>query len=279
MGAVELMLIRHGESAGNVAATAAQAAGAEVIDIGLRDADVPLSETGLQQAQALGRWLSGATDPGATGPGATRSSRADPGTAGTSSPDSGSPSAGTAGFRRPDSVWCSPYLRARQTAEGAGLASGPGLRIDERLRDRELGILDLLTAAGVSARYPEEALRREWLGKFYYRPPGGESWADVALRLRSLLGDLDRLEGGGCAALVCHDAIVLLMRYVCEGFTEEALLALAAGTAVLNGSVTRLVRPTGSGAWEIASFNEVAHLEAAGAPVTVHAGDTNVQPR
>lgn len=40
MGAVELVLVRHGESAGNVAAAVAQRTGAEVIDIGLRDADV-----------------------------------------------------------------------------------------------------------------------------------------------------------------------------------------------------------------------------------------------
>ena len=48
MGAIELILIRHGESAGNVAATAAQRSGAEVIDIGLRDPDVPLSEELLE---------------------------------------------------------------------------------------------------------------------------------------------------------------------------------------------------------------------------------------
>ena len=35
--------------------------------------------------------------------------------------------------------------------------------------------------------YPDEAKRRDLLGKFYYRPPGGESWADVALRIRSVL--------------------------------------------------------------------------------------------
>ncbi len=248
MGAVELMLIRHGESAGNVAASAAQAAGAEVIDMALRDADVPLSPTGFQQAQALGKWF-----------------------------------AALPGTERPESVWCSPYLRAQQTAEGAGATRFPGarssIRTDERLRDRELGILDLLTSAGARARYPEEALRRQWLGKFYYRPPGGESWADVALRLRSLLADLDRIEDGRRVALFCHDAVVLLMRYVCEGLTVEELLDVAARTVVLNGSVTRLVRPSGGGVWRSVSFSEVTHLEAEGTPVTVHSGDTDVQPK
>lgn len=41
----ELWLVRHGESVGNVAATAADAARAETITLATRDADVPLSET------------------------------------------------------------------------------------------------------------------------------------------------------------------------------------------------------------------------------------------
>jgi broad specificity phosphatase PhoE len=40
------------------------------------------------------------------------------------------------------------------------------IRVDERLRDRELGVLDLLTMQGVKARFPQEAERRRWLGKF-----------------------------------------------------------------------------------------------------------------
>ena len=232
MGATELILIRHGESAGNVAATHAQETGAEVIDVGLRDPDVPLSADGERQAVAA--------------------------------------------EERPDAVWCSPYLRARQTAELAGLSP---FRVDERLRDRELGILDLLTSRGVAARYPVEAERKQWLGKFAYRPPGGESWADVALRLRSLLRDLDDAEDGRRVAVVCHDAVILLLRYVCEGLLEAELLDIASASSVRNGSITRLVRPSGTGFWEVASFNGVEHLAAGGAPVTEHAGDENVHPR
>ena len=73
------------------------------------------------------------------------------------------------------------------------------MRLDERLRDRELGVLDRLTRRGVEARHPEEAELRRRLGKFYHRPAGGESWADIALRVRTALADLDRSRtGGGC---------------------------------------------------------------------------------
>lgn len=50
-----LWVVRHGESAGNVARDAAHAAGSHTIDMNLRDADVPLSALGERQADALGR--------------------------------------------------------------------------------------------------------------------------------------------------------------------------------------------------------------------------------
>jgi broad specificity phosphatase PhoE len=230
-GVAELVLVRHGESEGNVAATMARRAGAHVINVPARDADVELSDTGRQQALALGRLLSGIPE----------------------------------GERA--AVWSSPYVRARQTAELAVHTGGwrTGITVDERLRDRELGILDMLTSAGVEARLPEEAERRRWLGKFYYRPPGGESWTDVVLRLRSLLADLDRRHPGQRVMLVCHDAVILLLRYILEGLSERELLDIAAASTILNASVSRFVRPRGTGPWLLESFNLADHL-LSGAP-------------
>ena len=245
MAVSELVLVRHGESMGNAAAAAAHAAAADVIEVGQRDADVPLSPVGVEQAQALGL-----------------------------------------GFKmlfadlRPTVVWSSPYVRAQQTAQLALESAGQTLpiAIDERLRDRELGILDLLTTQGVANRYPIEADRRRWLGKFYHRPPGGESWADVALRIRSFLHELETLPDQSRAVLVCHDALVLIIRYVCEHLTEADLLAIGAATPVLNVSLTQLVRDPATNGWQLQRFNDVSHLEAANAPVTRHGGDPHVHP-
>ena len=52
-----LWIVRHGESAGNVAREAAYAAGAQRIELAVRDVDVPLSARGTEQARALGRWF------------------------------------------------------------------------------------------------------------------------------------------------------------------------------------------------------------------------------
>jgi probable phosphoglycerate mutase len=240
MAVTQLWLVRHGESVGNEAATRADLEGLDIIPLDIRDADVPLSDTGQDQADALGTWLA-----------EHRSAI--------------------------DVFWVSPYMRARQTlAIALGDSQSPAaVAVDERLRDRELGILDLLTRRGVARLHPEEAERRRHLGKFYHRPPGGESWADVALRLRSFLSDA--LAGPGESALVvAHDAIVMLFLYLLLPMEEEQLLEFAASHTVLNASVTHLVR-TDAG-WELAEFSEVGHLQREGARVTVHPGNPDVQP-
>jgi probable phosphoglycerate mutase len=195
-----LVVVRHGLSTGNVIAERAERNGLEVIEIPERDADVPLAPTGLEQAGAVHRWL--------------------------------------ADREPPDVAIVSPYLRARQTAEVAVGAAGIPVIVDERLRDRELGVLDLLTARGVDARLPVEAARRKRLGKFYYRPPGGESWTDVLLRLRSLLREVREDFPDGRVVLFAHEATVLLVRYLVEGLTEAELMTVARATSVANCSVS-----------------------------------------
>ena len=240
MAVSELVVIRHGESLGNAAAAEAYAADAEVIKVGARDADVELSATGVEQATSLGRGLEPLLDGDV-----------------------------------PALVWSSTYVRAQQTAalslEAAGLSLP--VRLDERLRDRELGVLDLLTWKGVVNRFPQEAERRAWLGKFYHRPPGGESWADVVLRVRSFLTDLAALPDGTRAVLFCHDALVLTFRYVCEGLTEAEVLEIGTATPVKNVSITRLERSAEG--WQLRTFNDVSHVEQSAAPVTQHAGDVD----
>ena len=236
-----LWIVRHGESAGNVARDAARAAGLAVIDIADRDADVPLSPLGERQATALGHWFAAAPE-----------------------------------AERPNVVLTSPYLRARQTAalvqEAGRLPVEPAdFVVDERLREREFGILDRLTTAGIAQRFPEQAEARRLLGKFYHRPPGGESWCDVILRLRSAL-DTISLHHDACRVLiVCHQVIVLCLRYLLEQLDEARLLAIDAEAEVANCSVTEYRFDPGlgrHGALRLARYNFVAPLRREGAPVT-----------
>lgn len=214
-----LAMVRHGESTANVAARQAAAEHLEEVTVALRDADVPLSPTGREQAAAVGRWLA-------------------------SRPEE----------QRPTAVLSSPYVRAVETARLAleQVPAPPPIVSDERLRDRDLGELYSLTHHGIESRHPEEAARRRRDGKFYYRPPGGESWTDVALRLRGALADMDREYAGGRVLVVAHDAIVMLTRYIIERLSEKEILEIE-DTPVENGSVTIWARA--GGGLHLVAFN------------------------
>ena len=234
-GPSALWVVRHGESQGNVADANAQRSGAGRLELDVRDPDVPLSGTGEEQADALGRWLGG-LDPA----------------------------------QRPTTVLSSPFARAAVTAERAVAASGLDLtiRYDERLRERDFGAFDGMTREGIRDEYPDEARRRDLLGKFYYRPPGGESWADVALRVRSLLATEALRHDGERLVCFSHQAVVMVFRYVVEELAESQLLEIDRGEQVANTSVTRYERGP-DGLWQLVDFNGVAHLaDEPGAPVT-----------
>jgi broad specificity phosphatase PhoE len=236
-----LWIVRHGESAGNVARRAAYAAGLSRIELAERDVDVPLSPLGEEQACALGRWF--AAMPAA---------------------------------ERPDVVIASPYLRAERTAAliqdcGGVSPDLPEFRLDERLREKEFGILDRLTATGVRARHPEQAEHRRLLGKFYHRPPGGESWCDVILRLRSAMDTIGLHYGERRVLIVAHQVVVLCLRYLIENLSEAQLLAIDAAADVANCGVTEYrfdSTASRDGRLVLERYNFVAPLERAGAPVT-----------
>jgi 2,3-bisphosphoglycerate-dependent phosphoglycerate mutase len=236
-----LWLVRHGQSRGNVARDAADEAGAHEIDIATRDVDVPLSELGGKQAQAAGRWF-----------------------------------AALAPEERPELILSSPYIRAKQTAEiicrEGALAGGPAHTIvDERLREREFGIFDRLTTAGIRHRFPEEAAHRRLLGKFYHRPPGGESWADVVLRLRSMLNTINLHYCDRRVLIVCHQVVVLCFRYILEELDEAAILGIDRQADVLNCGIAEYrFDPDAKGLCvpDLNLWNYDVPLEAEGAPRT-----------
>ena len=244
-GPAALWLLRHGQSEGNVERDAAEQRGADALDLHDRDMDVPLSALGERQADALGRWL-----------------------------------ADLPADRRPDVVVASPYRRALDTARRAVAAAGwPAsiVRTDERLRERDLGVLDLLTIRGIDARFPDEAVRRRRLGKFYYRPPGGESWVDVALRLRSLRDTLALRHADRRVLLVSHEVPITMLRYLLEDLDEARALALARDDPLVNCGLTTY--ETGADGLLVPDLvNWAAPLEESGTPVTEDP-DAAVAPR
>ena len=246
-----IWLVRHGESAGNVASDRAEAMGAHEIDLPHRDMDVPLSECGRNQALALGKWIAGLNED-----------------------------------ERPTAVLASPYVRAEETAKLVLEASGCDpteveVRVDERLREREFGILDRLTFAGIKERYPEQAEFRAFLGKFYHRPPGGESWADVVLRLRSVIDTITREYVGERLMIVTHQVVVMMFRYLFERMREHEVLDIDRKHRVANCALTVYEYDANegrNGRMVLRRFNDVEPIASAGAEVTEEA-DVPVAPK
>ena len=230
-----LWIVRHGQSAGNVARDAAEAASEPLIDIAIRDVDTPLSELGRRQAVALGRWFG--TMPRAS---------------------------------KPNVVLCSPYVRAVQTTEllldAAGVdADAITHQRDERLREKEFGLLDRLTKVGIRQKYPELAEQRAHVGKFYFRPPD------------TLTREYRREQ----VLIVAHQVIVNCLRYLFERMSEEQILTIDRVADVPNCSVTSYeFDPNAGRAGKLVLrlVNFVAPLEEAGAPVTA-APDTPGAPK
>ncbi|MFC5030590.1 MULTISPECIES: histidine phosphatase family protein [Streptomyces] len=222
----QVFAVRHGQSTANVAFAEAARTGSIDLPLAGTDAAVPLSVGGVQQAQALGQWLA-ALPPG----------------------------------HRPGRVVCSTYLRARQTwsvmAETAAALGHvpPPLLVDERLRDREMGIFELHTPEVILDRAPQEAERRARVGEWAYRPPGGESLADVALRVRDLFAELNAAAVGQRVLLVAHDAVVVALRYVIAGIgaarPDGTTLVPNASVSTWTGDGTRL---------HLARFGDTTHL-------------------
>src|SRR5450830_1316933 len=138
----QIWLVRHGQSAGNVARDQAEAAKGLLIDIAERDVDVPLSPLGVQQSQALSDWFA-ALPPG----------------------------------QQPNVVLHSPYLRAAETARivTAGFKGDDLLAatVDERLREKESATPAPLPPHGTAQNYPGFSQHRHPGEKFFFRPPGG----------------------------------------------------------------------------------------------------------
>lgn len=234
-----LVLVRHGESVGNLADRDAQNRGAGRLDLDIRDPDVPLSDSGLEQARAIGAWIADLPDD-----------------------------------ERPTVLLSSPYRRALDTAKAAlealtGEHDEPpvDLVIDERLRERDLGAFDGMTGTGIREEYPEEAQRRKRIGKFYYRPPCGESWCDVALRIRACLNDIRQEYDGERVWLFSHQAVIMAFRLVLEGLDEQGILRIDTDTPLGNCSMTTYALGD-NGTLELVDYADTSAVDRAPADVT-----------
>jgi broad specificity phosphatase PhoE len=148
-----------------------------------------------------------------------------------------------------DAVRVSPLVRARRTAELAGVASEA--TIDERLLEMNFGRYEGQTV---------DEIRREHPGWTYLRDgaPGGESPEDIGGRADALLAELEAQTG--TVALVAHSVIlrVVAARYLGlpPGAGRKFMLS--------PGAVCVLGYDEVDESRAIASWNDRAHLSGQG---------------
>lgn len=201
--------MRHAESVGNVARRIAEETKAKRIEIPCREPDVALSDFGKNQAVALGNYFADFSE-----------------------------------NETPTVIYSSPFIRTSETTRILMAHSGinpPKIRLkfDERLREREFGIFDCLTKRGAMEKHPDLCDLRERLGKFYFRPPAGENWADVVQRLRTFVEtDLTKLIDES-VLIVTHEVVIRCFRYILEEMSEAEILEIDRASDVENGAITK----------------------------------------
>jgi probable phosphoglycerate mutase len=128
-------------------------------------------------------------------------------------------------------LWCSPLLRARETAEIVSARIGLQAREDPRLMETDAGDWTDRPFADVQAEAPK-LFEQFFTGNPAFAFPGGESFAAQEIRVEAALRDV---EAGALPALV-----------VCHGMVIRAALSarggewLPNGQRVLNGAIVPL---------------------------------------
>ncbi len=125
----------------------------------------------------------------------------------------------------PDAIYFSDYRRTRQTMDGVLAAYPPEVRAhiqiypDVSLRERDSGYAYDMTEAEARKHFPY--LQGYWktFGPFFARPPGGESFADMAERLTAFWKLVCDRHPNQVVWFFCHGGPVRLFRYILEGWS------------------------------------------------------------
>lgn len=118
-----------------------------------------------------------------------------------------------------DRFFVSNYVRAMETAALLGLPKA-SWRTSYHLREVDWGMLDIITHREMLERYPDLLrIRREY--PLYWSPPGGESLFIASLRVRTLIDSMVRQYANENVVLVCHGDLMRSWRLEVEKLAEE----------------------------------------------------------
>ena len=201
---LDLILIRHGESEGNVAGALARQGDESHYNtddfVTTPGREWQLTAIGQKQAQIVGQHLRETEFP-------------------TAYPQ----------LREEETTrfYCSPYVRTRQTAGHLGLENSEGASVrwylNRVLRERDWGDIETRPRREFEESPMFELnARKKAIDPLYWRPPGGESICDVAEnRVRNFLDTLHRECSDQTVLAVTHGEFIRATRLVLERVDDE----------------------------------------------------------
>jgi probable phosphoglycerate mutase len=224
--AARLVLVRHGQTAMNAQGRYSGRG------------DVPLTPHGHEQASAIASRVSTLVGAHGASAAATTGSAAEPDARETPVPV----------------VVSSPLSRCRRTAEAvAALLGEVPVTVEPAFIECDFGAWEGLTFADVRDGWPDEFAA--WLGSAEVAPPGGESFAAVASRVRPAVAALVADHAGRVVVVVTHVTPIKLMLRDALAATDALLHRLyldPAGISVLDA--------WNDGSVAVRTVNDTAHL-------------------
>lgn len=186
---IDLLLVRHGQSEGNAAKRQSENGDSSAFSpefLERHNASFRLTDLGRNQAKAAGNFLA-----------------------------TGFISQGVV-F---DRMYVSEYIRAKETAALLGLPDAEWL-CDPYLTERDWGEIDTLPEHEREERFGE-ALRKRQVEPFFWRPPGGESFNDLGLRIDRFLDTLHRECSDKRVIVVCHGEVMRAFQVRLERLSQS----------------------------------------------------------
>lgn len=177
-----LLLLRHGQSEGNLVRKKFEETGEESFFsdefLGLHESQYELTDLGCGQAIVAGQWL--------------RKNK----------------------LFTFDRLLVSDNVRAGQTASYLDLPNAKWLP-DFNLRERDGGLFNVIKPSRRDLKYSDQQKFYD-TQPFLFRPPQGESIADVCQRIKIVLDTLARECAGKNVLIVCHGHVMRAFRIILE---------------------------------------------------------------
>jgi len=153
-----------------------------------------------------------------------------------------------------DALYSSDLGRARATAQRIAARTGHAVRVDERLRERHLGIIQGLTMSEFERLHPEEHARFN-SGGADFRVPGGESIRQRHERVVACAEEIAARHPGQRVVIVTHGGVLSSLFRRAAGISVAAPRTFRLWNASIN---TFFVE---GGKWALGVWGDISHLK------------------